>query len=94
MTDEKQNTGAQLIEKLMNRAKDAVTDFDPQSEAKKAVAKGATTTLVVLSLLSGMAFSGPSDITQEEVSSQLRKRAPKSAWSRDSGRRCSLFPHL
>ena len=71
MTDDEKKAGAALIDKLMSRAKSAANDYDPTAAAKKTIAKGATTALVVLSLLSGMAFSGPSDITQDQVSSQL-----------------------
>jgi hypothetical protein len=71
MTDDEKKAGAALIDKLMSRAKSAANDYDPTAAAKKTIAKGATTALVVLSLLSGMAFSGPSDISQDQVSSQL-----------------------
>ena len=71
MTENEKKAGAELVEKLMDRAKSAMGDYDPKLEAKKTIAKGATTALVVLSLLSGMAFSGPSDITQDQINTQL-----------------------
>lgn len=40
--------------------------YDPKAHAKKNAVKGATTALVVLSLLSGLAFSGPQEITEEQ----------------------------
>ena len=41
--------------------------YDPKAEARKITAKGVTTSLVVLSLLTGLAFSSPADITQDQT---------------------------
>lgn len=40
--------------------------YDPKSAAKRHVLRGTTTALVVLSLLTGLAFSGPADITSDQ----------------------------
>ena len=47
---------------------DALTD-----ELGKKVAKGATTALLVASLLTGLAFSGPSEINEEQAEAHLRQ---------------------
>ena len=48
-------------------------EYDPKAETKKNIAKGTTTALVVLSLLSGLAFSGPADINQDDVGTHLNQ---------------------
>ena len=48
-------------------------EYDPKAEMKKNIAKGTTTALVVLSLLSGLAFSGPADINQDDVGTHLNQ---------------------
>ena len=48
-------------------------EYDPRAEAKKTVVKGTTTALVVLSLLSGLAFSGPADINQDSAGTNLNQ---------------------
>ena len=63
-------------DEVVDRA-DAYLDgtYDPKEEASKKFAKGATTALLVVSLLSGLAFSGPAEINGEQANTQL-KQAP------------------
>ncbi|MBQ6388779.1 MAG: hypothetical protein IJH90_04000 [Mogibacterium sp.] len=46
--------------------------YDPKSEARKHIGRGITTTLVVLSLLTGLAFSSPADIVEDQSAASFR----------------------
>lgn len=46
--------------------------YDPKKEARKVAVKGVTTALVVASLLTGLAFSNPAEITEDQAASSYR----------------------
>ena len=48
-------------------------NYDPKAAARKAVFKGGTTALLVLSLLTGVAFSSPADINDDQAAAQLNQ---------------------
>ena len=60
---------AKIVKDGVDRRVDGYLDgtYDPKAEARKITAKGVTTSLVVLSLLTGLAFSSPSDVTQDQT---------------------------
>ena len=62
-------TAAKKAKKSVDRRIDGYLEgtYDPKAEARKITAKGVTTSLVVLSLLTGLAFSSPADITQDQT---------------------------
>ncbi|MBQ6314485.1 MAG: hypothetical protein IJI11_02645 [Mogibacterium sp.] len=65
---------AKSISKGVNSRADAYLsgEYDPKKEARKHLVKGTTTALVVLSLLTGLAFQGPADITEEQAAANYR----------------------
>ena len=69
---------AKIVKDGVDRRVDGYLDgtYDPKAEARKVTAKGVTTSLVVLSLLAGLAFSSPADITQDQVSAANYKPTP------------------
>lgn len=79
MTKEERRAAEKQTEVMLKAAKKAKTSvdrridgylegtYDPKAEARKITAKGVTTSLVVLSLLTGLAFSSPSDVTQDQT---------------------------
>ena len=76
---------ADLLLKTAKKAKKGVTrrvdgyldgTYDPGTEARKIGVRGITTSLVVLSLLTGLAFSGPADITQDQSAGSNFTPAP------------------
>ena len=76
---------ADLLLKTAKKAKKGVTrrvdgyfdrTYDPGNEARKIGVRGITTSLVVLSLLTGLAFSGPADITQDQSAGSNFTPAP------------------
>lgn len=85
MSNERKTFKEDILEKAFDAAKDVGRDviskadsylegeYDPRAEAKKTVVKGTTTALVVLSLLSGLAFSGPADINQDSAGSNYNQ---------------------
>lgn len=46
--------------------------YDPSKEAKKAAAKGITAALIAASLLTGLAFSNPAEINEDQAASNYR----------------------
>ena len=46
--------------------------YDPKSEARKLTVRGVTTSLLVLSLLTGLAFSSPAEITEDQSAANYR----------------------
>ena len=71
-------TAAKKAKKSVDRRIDGYLEgtYDPKAEARKITAKGVTTSLVVLSLLTGLAFSSPADVTQDQVSAANYKPTP------------------
>lgn len=65
---------AKKIKKTVDKRADAYLagTYDPKKDLHDTVVKGATTALVVLSLLTGLAFSGPADITQDQAAANYR----------------------
>ncbi len=62
------------IDDLLSKADDYLEGkYDPKAEMHKTLLKGTTTVLLVASLLTGLAFSGPGEINEDQVSSQLRQ---------------------
>ena len=51
-------------------------EYDPGEHLRKNVVRGTTTALVVLSLLTGLAFSNPAEITDEQAAASSYKAAP------------------
>lgn len=45
--------------------------YDPKAEAKKTLVKGTTTALLALSIITGLAFSGPAEINEDQAATQL-----------------------
>lgn len=69
-------TAKRIHDEIISRADGYLEGtYDPKASARKTLLKGTTTALVVLSLLTGLAFSGPADITQEQAGTQF-DRAP------------------
>ena len=63
-----------FFDDLMSKADDYLEGtYNPKEEIHKTVVKGTTTVLLVASLLTGLAFSGPAEINEDQVSSQLRQ---------------------
>lgn len=65
---------ARKIKKGIDRRADGYLDgtYDPKNEIRKGALKGATTALVVLSLLTGLAFSSPAEITEDQSAANYR----------------------
>lgn len=58
--------------KVINKADSCLEgEYKPKAEGKKLLAKGTTTLILALSLLSGAVFSGPADINQDNAGTQL-----------------------
>lgn len=66
------------VKKGVDRKIDDYLDgtYDPKAVARKAGVRGAATSLVVLSLLTGLAFSNPADITQNQTGGPDFNQAP------------------
>lgn len=47
-------------------------EYDPKKEVRKHALRGVTTTLVVLSLLTGLAFSSPAEINEDQAAANYR----------------------
>ena len=63
-----------IFDELISKADDYLEGtYNPKEEIHKTVVKGTTTVLLVASLLTGLAFSGPAEINEDQVSSQLRQ---------------------
>lgn len=45
--------------------------YDPKAEARKTFVKGTTTALLALSIITGLAFSGPAEINENQSATQL-----------------------
>lgn len=62
------------IKKGIDRRADGYLDgtYDPKKEIRKGALKGATTALVMLSLLTGLAFSSPAEITEDQSAANYR----------------------
>ena len=69
---------AKIVKDGVDRRVDGYLEgtYDPKAEARKITARGVTTTLVVLSLLTGLAFSSPSDVTQDQTSAANYRPTP------------------
>lgn len=67
-------TAKKIHEGIITRA-DGYLDgsYDPKAAAKKTLFRGTTTALVVISLLTGLAFSSPAEITEDQANAQLRQ---------------------
>lgn len=65
---------AKKVKKGVDRRVDGYLDgtYDPKAEARKLTVRGVTTSLVVLSLLTGLAFSSPADITEDQAAASYR----------------------
>ena len=65
---------AKKIKKKVDDKADAYLagEYDPKEAARKHLFKGATTALVVLSLLTGLAFSSPADINEDQSAVNYR----------------------
>ena len=65
---------AKKIKKGIDRRADGYLDgtYDPGKAVRKNVVKGATTAVVLLSLLTGVAFSSPADIADEQAAANYR----------------------
>lgn len=85
MADKKKRAPGAVLDKVFDAAKGAADEvvnkadrylegeYDPKAETKKVLVKGTTTLILVLSLLSGAAFSGPADINQDTAGSQINQ---------------------
>jgi len=62
------------IKKNLDKKADAYLEgkLDPKKEVRKAALKGATTAIVMLSLLTGTSFSDPADIVQDQSAANYR----------------------
>lgn len=65
---------ARKLKKGIDRRADGYLDgtYDPKKEIRKGALKGATTALVMLSLLTGLAFSSPAEITEDQSAVNYR----------------------
>lgn len=65
---------ARSIKEGIDRRADGYLDgtYDPKKELRKGALKGATTAVVVLSLLTGLAFSSPAEITEDQSAANYR----------------------
>ena len=65
---------AKKVRKSLQKRADAYLEgtYDPKKEIKKHTVRGVTTALVMLSLLTGIAFSSPADIADEQAASAIR----------------------
>ena len=63
------------IRDILGTVKDKLSEPAEEANlaAKKKVVKGATTAIVALSILSGLAFSGPAEINQSQIDTQLNQ---------------------
>ena len=73
---------AKIVKDGVDRRVDGYLDgtYDPKAEARKITAKGVTTSLVVLSLLTGLAFSSPSDVAQDQTEAANFRPTPVVTW--------------
>ena len=63
-----------IFDELISKADDYLEGtYNPKEEIHKTVVKGTTTVLLVASLLTGLAFSGPAEINEDQANSQLRQ---------------------
>ena len=63
-----------FFDNMISKADDYLEGkYDPKADMHKTVVKGTTTVLLVASLLTGLAFSGPAEINEDQASSQLRQ---------------------
>ena len=69
---------AKKVKKSVDRRVDGYLEgtYDPKAEARKLTVRGVTTSLVVLSLLTGLAFSSPSEITEDQTAAANYRPAP------------------
>lgn len=82
---EKAAKQAKLMHKMVKKAVRSVDrridgyldgTYDPKEEARKITTRGITTSIVVLSLLTGLAFSSPADVTQDQTSAAAYRPTP------------------
>lgn len=65
---------ARKVKKVLDKKADAYLEgkYDPKKAARKNVLRGATTLLVAVSLLTGMAFTDPADIAEDKDAASYR----------------------